>query len=119
MAWSGKCLRSKRGRCSRGDRDTGGSRIGLIDIEGAEFSVNRTLSGEPQVDIELNKAPVRELSERVNAEISESAEALGALVRSQQIAGAAEAILENALGMQASGSNLGVRLAIFRRFNII
>lgn len=88
--------------------------VGLIDIEGAEFSVNRTLSGEPQVDIQFNEAPVRELSKCVNADISESVEALGALVRSQQIAGAAEAILEKCVRYAGERKQFGRPIGNFQ-----
>ena len=88
--------------------------VGLIDIEGAEFSVNRTLSGEPQVDIQFNEARVRELSKCVNADISESVEALGALVRSQQIAGAAEAILEKCVRYAGERKQFGRPIGNFQ-----
>ena len=88
--------------------------VGLIDIEGAEFSVNRTLSGEPQVDIQFNEAPARELSKCVHADRSESVEALGALVRSQQIAGAAEAILEKCVRYAGERKQFGRPIGNFQ-----
>ena len=70
-----------------------GSRIALIENSGNQSTVENTLAGEPCCECIFEKARVITLSDEEFSDVQKTIEDIGAVVRSQQIAGASEAIM--------------------------
>lgn len=71
-----------------------GSRIALIENSGNQSVVGQTMAGEPRCECVFEKAKVLALSDEEFSDVQKTIDDIGAVVRSQQIAGASEAILE-------------------------
>ena len=70
-----------------------GSRIALIKNSGNQSAVENSMAGEPRCECVFGKAKVLALSDEEFSDVQKTIDDIGAVVRSQQIAGASEAIL--------------------------
>jgi acyl-CoA dehydrogenase len=70
-----------------------GSQFALIKNSGSQSAVETTMAGEPRCECVFEKAKLLALSDEGFSDIQKTIDDIGAVVRSQQIAGAAEAVL--------------------------
>ena len=86
--------------------------VGLVSLSGAVCGVDKNLAGEPRARLEFERAPLLALTELNDAPARLEAE--GALLRSVQMAGALERVLEYSLQYANERVQFGRAIAKFQ-----